>query len=412
MGNKTMRGMKISKLALGLILLLILGILMIVVISNGGLVGLAAEGVVTPAPSPTPTLSLAWQNATLDQIHFGESKVVLTDTLGLRIVGWISNAELLIRRDTVPGGNGSAIEVFNVETRAVRRLAEGRIWGRPIWSSQEEAVAYLLYDEDRKMTSLVWQMPDGQPVRMLEGAVQPIVLSPEGRGAMAYSTATEDLRGKRFALQAGEDIRVDFARFAPPARHLGCGWKYDTAVSPDGKWQVVYNCENFLLVNSENGTIKQLDLGTEIIEGRPFPRWALDAQWSRDGRQLAIASTFGDFLPRITQLLVLDPWGEKVREIRRPPGIIFSEVDWAPEGRHLLVSGLEAIGEGTFLPRMWLVDVKMGRIRNLDLFPVARSEDPRGGAAWSPDGKHLLFYCRPKSASGSVLCLASVEVER
>jgi len=70
------------------------------------------------------------------------------------------------------------------------------------------------------------------------------------------------------------------------------------------------------------------------------------------------------------------------------------------------------MGAGTFLPRMWLVDVKMGRIRNLDLFPVARSEDPRGGAAWSPDGKHLLFYCRPKSASASVLRLASVEVAR
>jgi len=372
---------------------------------------LAAEGVVTPAPSPTPTLSLAWQNATLDQIHFGEPKMVLTDALGLRIVGWISDAEVLIRRDTQPGGNGSAIEVFNVETQEVRRLAEGRIWGRPIWSSQEEAIAYLLYDEDRKMTSLVWQTPDGQPARVLEGAVQPIVLSPDGRGAMAYSTATEDLRGKRFALQAGEDIRVDFARFAPPARNLGCGWKYDTAVSPDGRWQVVYNCEHFLLVNSERGTIRKIDLGTEVIEGQ-FPRWALDAQWSQDGRQLAVVYTFGDSLPRITGLLILDPWEERVRKIERPPGLLFSEVDWAPEGRHLLVSGLEVRGEGTFLSRMWLVDVKTGRIRDLDLFPVARNEDPRGGAAWSPDGKYLLFYCRPKSVSGAALCLASAEVER
>ena len=407
-----MSGTKISKLVLGVVLLLVLGTLVIVTTSRGDLVGLAAKVVATSAHFPTPTLSLTWKNATLDQIHFGEPKVVLTDTLGLRIVGWISNAEVLIQRDTLPGRNGSAIEVFNVETQEVRRLAEGRIWGRPIWSSQEEAVAYLLYDEDRKMTSLVWQTLDGQPVRMLEGAVQPIVLSPDGRGAMAYSTATEDLRGKRFALQAGEDIRVDFARFAPPARNLGCGWKYDTAVSPDGRWQVVYSCEHFLLVNTERGKVKELDLGTEPLDGSHLPRWALDAQWSRDGRQLAVASTFGDSLPRITRLLVLDPWGEKVREIGRPPGIIFSEVDWAPEGRHLLVSGLEVMGEGTFLPRMWLVDVKMGRIRNLDLFPVARSEDPRGGAAWSPDGKHLLFYCRPKSVSASVLCLASVEVER
>jgi hypothetical protein len=408
MRGETMSGTKISKLVLGSVLFLILGTLLISTISRGDLIGLAAEGVVTPAPSPTPTLSLAWQNATLDQIHFGEPKVVLTDTLGLRIVGWISDTEVLIRRDR---GNGSAIELFNVETQTVRRLAKGRIWGRPIWSSQEEAVAYLLYDEGRKMTSLVWQTLDGQPVRVLEGAVQPIVLSPDGRGAMAYSTTTEDLRGKAFALQAGEDIRVDFARFAPPARNLGCGWKYDTVISPGGKWQVVYNCEHFLLVNSERGTIRKIDLGTEVIEGR-FPRWALDAQWSQDGQQLAVVYTFGDSLPRITGLLILDPWEERVRKIERPPGLLFSEVDWAPEGRHLLVSGLEVRGEGTFLPRMWLVDVKTGRIRDLDLFPVARSEDPRGGAAWSPEGKYLLFYCRPKSVSGAALCLASAEVER
>jgi dipeptidyl aminopeptidase/acylaminoacyl peptidase len=188
------------------------------------------------------------------------------------------------------------------------------------------------------------------------------------------------------------------------------GWEYKTAVSPDGKWQVVYNCEHFLLMDTKGGVIKELDLGTERPGGKGLPRWAMDAQWSPDGQQLAIVSTFGDFLPRPTQLLILDPWGEKVRKIRHPLGIIFSEVDWAPGGKLLLVSGLEVISEGTFLPRMWLVDVKMESMRELASFPIARSEDPRGGAAWSPDGKHIIFYCRPKSASGPALCLASVEV--
>lgn len=408
-----MRGMKISKLVLGLGLLLILGTLMIVTINRSDLVGLAAEVVATPALSPAPTLSLAWQNATLDQIHFGEPKVVLTDTMGLRIVGWISNAEVLIQRDTVPGRNGSAIEVFNVETQEVRRLTEGKIWGKPIWSSRERAIAYLLYDNDREMTSLVWQTLDGQPVKILDGAVQPIVLSPDGRGAMAYSTATRDLRGKVCTPLEREDIKVDFARFAPPARNLRCGWKYDTAVSPDGKWQVIYNCEHFLLVNSEDATIKKLDLGTEVIEGRPFPRWALDAQWSQDGRQLAIAVTFGDFLPRVTQLIVLNPWIEEIREIERPSvPLVFSEVDWAPGERYFLVFGSKATGEGAYSPKMWLVDVATGNMRDLALFPfpVALGGDPRWEAAWSPDGNHILFYCRSQSTLEWELCLASVEV--
>jgi len=405
-----MSGTKISKLVLGVVLLLVLGTLVIVATSRGDLVGLAAEVVATSAPPPTPTSSLAWKNATLDQIHFGEPKVVLTDTPGLRIVRWISDEEVLILRDIEPG-RGNAIEVFNVEDGKVRRLVEGNIWGKPIWSPQANAITYLRYDEEEKVEKLIWQPIDGETRSLQSEVVQPVVLAPAGRGAMAYSIRDQVLVGRSVVPAERRRVELSFAPFAPPGSLSVCAWKYDTAVSPDGKWQVVYNCKNFLLVNSENGTIKQLDLGTEVIEGRPFSRWALDAQWSQDGRQLAIASTFGDFLPRITRLLVLDPWGE-VREIRHPPGIIFSEVDWAPGGKYLLVSGLEAIGEGTFSPRMWLVDVKRGRIRNVDLLPVARSEDPRGGAAWSPDGKHLLFYCHPQNGSGSALCLASVEVER
>ncbi len=389
--------------------MLILGVLMIALVSEGGLVGRAAEMTAMPFPSHTPTPSFTWENASLDRIHFGEPQVVLTDTSGLRIVGWISDAEVLILRDTKSGGRGSAVEVFNVENGEVKRLVEGNIWGKPIWSPGANAIAYLMYDERKEVEELIWQPIEGEARSLRSGVVQPVVLVAGGKGAAAYNVQMGKLVGKATTLSE-EQVELAFAPFAPPGPLSVCAWKYDTAVSPDGKWQVVYNCEHFLLVSAEDGTVRQLDLGTEIIEGRPFPRWALDARWSQDGRQLAIASTFGDFLPRITQLLILDPWVEKVREIECPPGIL-SEVDWAPEGRHILVSGLEATGEGTFSPRMWLVDVKMGRVRNLAL-PVARSEDPRGGTAWSPDGKSLLFYCRPTSASGSVLCLSSVEVER
>ena len=405
---KQRKVMKASDVALGVVLLLILGALTLIPMPQDSSIGLAAEATATAMPSLTLAPALTWENVSLDQIHFGEPKVVLTSTLRLRIVGWISDAEVLILRDTQPGGRGSAIEVFNVESGEVRRLVEGNIWGKPIWSPGANAIAYLMYDERKEVEDLVWQPIEGEARSLRSGVVQPVVLVTGGKGAAAYNVQMGKLVGKATTLSE-EQVELAFAPFAPPGPLSVCAWKYDTAVSPDGKWQVVYNCEHFLLVNSETETINELDLGTEVME-RAFPRWALDAQWSPDGQQLAIASTFGDFLPRITQLLVFDPWRGKVREIERPPGIIFSEVDWGPEGRYLLVSGLETKGEGTFLPRMWLVDIG-GRIRDLDL-PVARSEDPRGGTAWSPDGKSLLFYCRPTSASESVLCLSSVEVER
>lgn len=358
---------------------------------------------------PTVFPSAVWERASLDQIRFGEPKVVLTDTLGLRIVGWISSEEVLILRDTRPGGNGSAIEVFNVRTGAVRRLAEGRFSGNPVWNPAQRAIIYLQYDEVRRQRDLMWHPLDEGVVRKLASdVVLPIVLTDGGRGAVAYSVGERALVGQTMGPGMPKR-RFPFARYAMriPTPYE---WIYRMAVSPDGKWQVVYNCEHFLLVDSERSTIRKIDLGTEVIEGR-FPRWALDAQWGQNGQQLAVVYTFGDFLPRITGLLILDPWEERIHKIESPPGLLFSEVDWAPEGRHLLVSGLKVVGEGIFLPRMWLVDVKMGKMRELDL-PVARSGDPRGGAAWSPDGKHLLFYCRLKSASGPALCLASVEVAR
>ncbi|GEM_PF-1140800 len=363
-----------------------------------------------PTPSPTPFVS-PWESATLDQIRFGEPKVVLTGTLGFRIMGWISNEEVLIRRAIKPGGRGSAFEVFNVETKEVRRLAEGAFPGNPVWNHIRRALIYLEYDETRKQSDLIWQSLDtGEKQKLASDVVLPIVLVGGGKGAVAYDIGEKALRG-RLVGPLAEERRIPFGQYAMriPTPY---GWEYKTAVSPDGEWQVVYNCEHFLLLDTKEGEIREIDLGTEGPGGKGLPRWAMDAQWSPDGRQVAIASTFGDFLPRPTQLLILDPWGENVREIKRPPGLIFSEVDWAPDGRHLLISGSEAIGDRKFLPRMWLVDVKMERMRNLDFFPIARSEDPRGRAAWSPDGKHIIFYCRPKSVKGPALCLASVDVER
>ena len=362
----------------------------------------------TPTPFPTPYVS-PWESATLDQIHFGEPKVVLTGTLGFRIVGWISNEEVLILRDTVPGGRGSAIEVFNVETLKVKRLAEGRIWGKPIWSKQGKAIAYLLYDEGRNVTSLVWQELDGQPVTLLEGAVQPVVLSPGGLGAMACSRATKDLMGKALPLP-GRDIRISFARYAPPAPPaLGCGWKYDTAVSPDGEWQVVYNCEHFLLLDTKEGEIKEIDLGTEGPGGKGLPRWALDAQWSPDGKKIAIIATRG-YLPNpVRFFLLLDPQSGAWQDISlsKPFGIY--NVQWSPYGRFLLVSGFVDLNEEGFpIIEHRLIDPSKGRERKLNLFP----SNPLLGRsfAWSPDGRRLILNCTEPGLAA--LCIIPVEVRR
>ena len=361
-----------------------------------------------PPASPPPAFNVPpeWAHATLANIHFGEPQVVLTDSLGLRIVSWISENEVLIRRDTLPGGNGHAIEVFNVQTGEVRRLADGRIWGEPIWSSRERAIVYLLYDEGQRMTSLVWQSLDGKAVKILEGAVQPIVLAPDGRGAMAYSPEERTLAGKA-AGTTEKNIQLAFEAFAPPATTLFCGWKYDTAVSPAGKWQVVYNCEHFLLVNTKDGTIKELDLGKG--EGQWQPYWALDVQWSPDGEQLAVVATVGWLPNQIRFLLLVDPWTAQVKEIPIPRSFVLGDLAWDPKGCFLLAVGVvDTIPPGYGVLGTILVNTANEEIREVGLLPEGSLAG--GDIAWSPNGNQVAFLCNRLEQPYAAICVSNTKV--
>ncbi len=388
MGGKV----SISKLGVGLAFLITLAAT-VFLIPKGNRAGIAGELSPTPSVLPTPSI--------LEQISFGSPRVVLTDTLGFRIVGWISGDDVLIQRDIKPGGHGEAIEIFNVKTGEVGRLVEGRIWGKPIWSPWAKAVAYLLYNEEEEVMELVWQPVGGEAEVIGSGAYQPVVLAPEGKGVMAYSPEEGKLVGK-VVTPSEERVELAFSSFAPPAP--GCGWKYDTAVSPGGEWQAVYNCEHFLLVDVGRGVIQEVDLGERLGQ----KRWALDAQWSPDGEKLVIIATIDRLPNSIRFLLLLDPKTERVREISVSRPFVIYHADWAPSGRFLLLSGAIDYKEGFAVVEHRLLDVFTGQERKLNLFP----SDPLTGAsfAWSPDGRKLMVNCTRPGLSA--LCTIPVEVRR
>jgi WD40 repeat protein len=362
------------------------------------------EALSLPTPSPTPS---PWENITLDQIRFGEPKVVLTDTLGFRILGWISNEEVLIRRAIKPGGRGSAFEVFNVGTKEVRRLAEGAFPGNPVWNPARRALVYLEYDETRKQSDLIWQSLDtGERKKLASNVVLPIVLVEEGKGALAYDVKEKVLRG-RLVTPSAEARRIPFGQYAMriPTPY---GWEYKTAVSPDGKWQVVYNCEHFLLMDTKGGVIKELDLGTERPGGKGLPRWAMDAQWSPDGKKLAIIATRGNLPSTVWFLLLMNPQTGALQEVSLSRPFVVYEVQWSPNGRFLLASGAIDYKEGVAIIEHRLIDLSIGQERKLHLFP---SDPTRGSSfAWSPDGKKLILNCTEPGLAA--LCVLPVEVQR
>jgi len=392
--------------------LLVGGMLLLLFLSLIGYLKPKEElGETLPFPTPSPTLS-PWENITLDQISFGEPKVVLTGTLGFQILRWISNDEVLILRDTKPGGRENAIEVFNVETQKVRRLAEGSYFRSPVWNPIERAVVYseydLEHDEPPEQADLVWQSLDtGEKQILASNVTLPIILVEGGKGALAYDVEEKALRGKLVAPFA-EERRIPFGQYAMriPTPY---GWEYKTAVSPDGKWQVVYNCEHFLLLDTKEGEIKEIDLGTEGPGGKGLPRWALNAQWSPDGKKIAIIATRGHLPNPVRFFLLLDPQTGALQEISlsKPFGIY--TVQWSPNGRFLLVSGFIDLNEEGFpIIEHRLIDPSTGRERKLNLFP----SNPLLGRsfAWSPDGKRLILNCTEPGLAA--LCIIPVEVQR
>ena len=393
------RKISISRLGAGLAFLLTLAAT-VFLIPKGNRAEIAGGLSLTPSALPTPSI---WEEISLGQISFGPPRVVLTDTLGFRIVGWISNNEVLIRRDIRPGGRGSAMEVFNVRTREVKRLAEGAFSGNPVWNPVRRAVVYLQYDEVRKQRDLIWQSLDTlEKKKLASDVILPIVLIEGGKGAAAYSVKEKALTGR--SIVPGAQVRnIPFAQYEMrvPTPYE---WIYQTKVSPDGKWQVVFNIEHFLLVSTQTGQIKEIDLGEEW--GRK--RWALDAQWSPDGEKLAIIATIGRLPNTIRFLLLLDPKTEHVQEIPVSRPFVIYHADWSPSGRFLLLSGAIDYKEGFAVVEHRLLDISTGEEHKLKLFPL----DPLTGAsfAWSPDGKKLIVNCTRPGLSA--LCTLSVEVQR
>ena len=362
-----------------------------------------------PPVSPTPAFSVppAWEHATLENIHFGEPQVVLTDSLGLRIVSWISENEVLIRRDTLPGGNGYAIEVFNVQTGAVERLAAEVFCGKPLWNPVQQAVVYLQYDKVRKQRNLMWRplaAREGQ--QLVPSVTSPILLAAGGKGAVAYSVEERALTGKETGA-TDKDIQIAFETFAPPATTLFCGWKYDTAVSPDGKWQVVYNCEHFLLVNTKNGVVQELDLGKGKGQWQPY--WALDVQWSPDGEQLAVVATVGWLPNQIRFLLLVEPWTAQVKELPIPRSFVLGDLAWDPKGCFLLAVGVvDTIPPGYGVLGTILVNTANEEIREVGLLPEGSLAG--GDIAWSPNGNQVAFLCNRLELPYAAICVSNTKV--
>jgi hypothetical protein len=147
------------------------------------------------------------------------------------------------------------------------------------------------------------------------------------------------------------------------------------------------------VLNADNGTICQLDLGG----------WALKAHWSSDGRYLAIiqATNYSFPIPS-ARLAVMDSvTGNVSLLVGVPQGTDeYLDVDdfvWAPDNQHLLALGsvypsiYDQSGNKTH--GLYLIDLASGQgVHVIEEYKASVSPQD-GNMAWSPNGKMLILRC-------------------
>lgn len=361
-----------------------------------------------PLPQCTSSLSsvLAGQNdvSGVGSYIFAEPELVLTNDLSLRIVKWLSNEDVLVLKSLKPGRTLESIEILNINSGESVKLADGRFADVPVWNPAQKGIAYLQYNEDGKRWDLIWQeITRGKASRLESNVRLPILLLDSGKGAMAYSTSQRKLVGKQF-LPTGEEMKwLDFENYDAPIP-TPYEWLYKTAISPDTRWQAVYNIDHFLLYNSINNKIKEFTLGKWQNEYR----WALDARWAPDGDLLAVRATAGRLPNPYSFLLIVDAENECMWEVPVSRPFNISHLAWSPGGRYLLLSG-EVGTTQTGYPQIEyrLLDLATGQERKVNLWDAEM-----GGVYfdWSPDGKTVIINCA--TPERGALCTIAVEVEQ
>lgn len=335
---------------------------------------------------------------------FSEPQVALTNDSSLHIVKWISSEEVLILRALKPGRVTESIEIFNVRSGKSKKLSEGRFATAPLWSSTQKALTYLRYDEAGKKWDLVWQRV-GEEANLLESGVRlPVLFAGEGKGAIGYSVSRENLVGKEILLTGQKTVQFAFGPYKAPVP-TPYEWAYETVISPNDRWQVVFNIEHFLLFDSRNGQITELSLGERREIGN---LWALNARWNPDGRRLAVKVTAGRLPNPYSSLLILDIENECSWEISVSRPFYIYEMAWSPGGRYLLMSGeIGTTQAGYPIIEYRLLDLATGQERKVNLWNA-----DTGGVYfdWSPDGKTVIVNCA--TPEQGALCTIAVEVEQ
>jgi dipeptidyl aminopeptidase/acylaminoacyl peptidase len=336
---------------------------------------------------------------------FAEPTVVITGTT-VGLADWASSGhEVLISRRRDSLDSHEAIEIVDIDTGQTTVLGQRKELGtQPVWSDQLEQALFtdIVPDPSSSSTQInlyssggdvqsplarnlatpyIAMSPDGQQIVlfMQQATTQPHIMPLGG-----FQVQSTPLSSQALHLQSEASSLKNLYQTPPPT----ASWH------PNGSDVVVYGTEGFFFIDTTTGRSCRIDLDTDTATNLPW--WALHAQWSPDGRYLALRLALGQEFPVITtRLALIDTQTGDLNLIELDAQMIY-ESDWGPDSQYLLTLGkvtTSHVGSpetGLFLTHVQTRDTQ--RVLPFDLFSTG-SYFEGGGLLWSPDGTHVLVNC-------------------
>ncbi|MFN8489720.1 MAG: hypothetical protein U0350_19200 [Caldilineaceae bacterium] len=393
-----------------------------------------------PTPTPTPVGALPPQAVLpackfpggapppvhpLSSFTFGAPQVVITHTAPMGIAGWLpDNQTLLINRRESLNNQFNTIDIFNTQTHVLQTYARREhAPSVPVWIPTPGVVAYV---DGHNLAGELW-VSAGNPAQARLLAQNPygpsLTLVPDGHrlsftfpryGATVlyvWDATTSMLQNQPVDL-----ARWRYAKFGPP-RDLDsfvANWR------PNGK-QIAFTGGPWLFLwDTSTGTACQVDLGVRAYA----PRLGANAQWSPDGRYLALQTFAADSSSRTyNELTVLDLVTGELKSIVLPLPSINNTVPymetfaWTPDSQTISLLGrvtmINGLGDLMGLHLVNIINQAFQRV-----LPDRVFETTSNGLqlAWSPNGDKLAVQCLALAADQrnfkeDRICLLPVQVK-
>jgi len=363
----------------------------------------------TVPPTPIPRCTFAARPAPaepappLEAYQFSEPRVVLTHTSAIGIAGWLPDGQRLLVTRLIPGQSREYVEVFNTRTGELQRYGERHsLPGKPVWLAAHQAVAFADVAPDKQVVLRIsWGEGAAVETPVSGLAASFLGASPDGRQVVFFTQAAPN---RPEALDIAQAQRVTLPVTLPPT-------PYRISWHPQGDQIAFYNETGFYLADLPSGRICEVDLGFEESEARYGKRWAFYAQWSPNGRYLAMLTTVGNLPVKFSDLTILDTTAGELHSIHpdqyiNPGQYYVTDMAWAPNSQLIAIRAAVEMREGVMYEGLYLVEVASGR--DIRMLPEAlfTGGDAGWNLAWSRNGQQMAANC--PTANEGRLCMIAV----